>query len=81
MDYLNLQPGDKVQYYPKHLKRGVPGIVKRKCSDSDDYFVVYNWNGATIDWWIYTGARTNLCGLRKGWFDYKQFFERSLLLL
>ena len=55
--------GCKVTYIPKQEA----GIIKEICKDGINVFVVYN---CTKDWnnfRNYTGARTPLSDLRKGW--------------
>ena len=56
--------GDNVTYSPGHKKEH--GKVK-SLSDSNHVFVVYNCNDEWDSYKNYTGARTRIQDLQKGW--------------
>ena len=64
---MELTPGTKVRYKPKHGK-GQNGIIK-SLNDMDDtvVFVVYNCAGEWDNYQNYTGASTKISDLRTGW--------------
>lgn len=43
------------------------GKVKEKCEDKNFVFVVFHCNGDWANWKDYTGQRTNIKSLKKGW--------------
>ena len=63
--------GDKVHYQPEHYRRRdmhENGVVKEVREDCDDaVWVVFNCGGEWDRYWYYTGAKTNLRDLKKGW--------------
>lgn len=65
-----LHVGDKVHYQPTHFKPDEfeNGIVKRVCENpADGCWVVYHCAGRWTHYQEYTGARTILSDLKKGW--------------
>jgi hypothetical protein len=71
---MSLEKGDKVYYIPFKgaIDQYENGIVKSICEDKNYAFVVYHWDGESSNYEDYTGARTSIKDLTKGWIYLKK---------